>query len=513
MAGSAEVDGASARAGLWAAGLYGLLLIAVYYQTAWSMVAIWTRSETFAHGFLILPISLWLVWNRREELEVFRPRPAPLVALLLVPLGVGWLLAWLVDVALVQQLALVSMVIVGCWAILGHAMARLLAFPMAFLFFAVPIGEGLIAPMMEYTATSTVWMIEMTGIPVYREGLHFALPSGRWSVVEACSGVRYIIASVTVGTLYAYLTYRSLSRRVIFIIVSAIVPIFANSARAYIIVMLGHLSGMKIATGADHLVYGWVFFGVVIFVLFWLGSFFREDHLPLDGKRSGWQAGDGGDRGASLTSVLRVTGFAWLLALAAPVLAATVFATVVPRDQDPLALPAPKSPWAGARFANWWWRPPVRFAGQQSAYYIKDGMVTGLYVQYLDGFFEQAEIIGSSALFAYEESYEQVMRYEKVPVRLSGVEVWVDEAQVRGRGSELLAWSWYLVGEASTSNNYQAKLEEVKARLGLGAPGSYRIVITTPLGTSIEATRTRMQAFLDQHAPALYDSLQQRARQ
>lgn len=507
MTGPPEVGRASARAGLCLAGLFGVALLAVYHETAWSMVAIWTRSETFAHGFLILPISLWLIWSLREEIDQFCPEPQPLVALLLVPLGAGWLLAWLVDVAVVQQLALVATVIVGCWAILGNAMGRLLAFPLAYLFFAVPIGEGLIAPMMEYTATSTVWMIEMTGIPVYREGLHFALPSGRWSVVEACSGVRYIIASVTVGTLYAYLTYRSFSRRVIFVIVSAIVPIFANSARAYIIVMLGHLSGMKIATGADHLVYGWFFFGVVIFLLFWLGSFFREDHLPLGSERT--RRHDTG--GSSLASVIGIAGLATILALVAPVLASTVFATAVIKDQDPIALPAAEKPWAAARFSNWWWRPPVRFAGQQSAYYEKDGMITGLYVQYLDGFFEQAEVIGSSALFAYEESYEQVVRQEKIPVRLSGAEVLVDEAQLRGRGSELLAWSWYLIGDTSTSNNYQAKLEEVKARLGLGAPGSYRIVITTPLSVSIDATRARLQQFLDQHNPHLGEILQQRA--
>ena len=59
---------------------------------------------------------------------------------------------------------------------------------------------------------------------------------------------------------------------------SIVVPIVANWLRAYLIVMLGHLSGNKIATGVDHFIYGWVFFGVVIGLLFWVGAFFREDH-------------------------------------------------------------------------------------------------------------------------------------------------------------------------------------------------------------------------------------------
>jgi exosortase len=69
--------------------------------------------------------------------------------------------------------------------------------------------------------------------------------------VEACSGVRYLISSVTLGCLYAYLTYQSTKKRLLFIAVSIVVPIIANGLRAYMIVMIGHLSGMELATGGD----------------------------------------------------------------------------------------------------------------------------------------------------------------------------------------------------------------------------------------------------------------------
>ena len=86
-------------------------------------------------------------------------------------------------------------------------------FPLAFMLFAVPVGEFLVPPMMEFTADFTVAAIRLTGIPVFREGLFFTLPTGAWSVVEACSGVRYIIASLTLGCLYAYLSYVSYLKR------------------------------------------------------------------------------------------------------------------------------------------------------------------------------------------------------------------------------------------------------------------------------------------------------------
>src|SRR5262249_51201448 len=135
-------------------------------------------------------------------------------------------------------------------------------------------------PLMEQTANFTIGALRLSGIPVYREGLFFTVPSGSWSVVEACSGLRYLMASLTLGFLYAYLTYRTLYRRIAFIAPSIVVPLVASWIRAYMIVMIGHLSHMELAVGVDHLLYGWLFFGIVIAILFWAGSHWREDQLP-----------------------------------------------------------------------------------------------------------------------------------------------------------------------------------------------------------------------------------------
>src|SRR5262249_32061829 len=160
-------------------------------------------------------------------------------------------------------------------------------FPLAFLFFAVPIGEFLLPQLMEWTAGFTIAALKLSGIPVFREGQQIAIPSGTWSVVEACSGVRYLIASIVAGALYAYLIYRSPARRLVFIGVSIVVPIVANWVRAYLIVMIGHLSGNVLAAGVDHLIYGWMFFGVVMLIMFWIGSRWREhDTSPLTYSRA-----------------------------------------------------------------------------------------------------------------------------------------------------------------------------------------------------------------------------------
>ena len=179
---------------------YALWLVLWYRETVESMVSIWYRSDTFAHGFVILPIALWLVWRKRHELSRIDPQPGafalPNLALVLA-CGL-WLLGDLGDVLAARQFAWITLLVAGIWLLVGNAVARRIAFPLAYLYFAVPVGEFLLPTMIEWTADFTVAALRASGVPVLRDGMTFQIPTGSWSVVEACSGLRYLIASVTV---------------------------------------------------------------------------------------------------------------------------------------------------------------------------------------------------------------------------------------------------------------------------------------------------------------------------
>ncbi|MBC7481992.1 MAG: exosortase A [Rhizobacter sp.] len=256
------------------------MLLLLYRGTGLAMVEIWSRSDTFAHAFLVPPIVIWMIWRKRDLLAQLQPRPVPWMLPVMGALAALWWVGELASVNSASQLAFTAMFVVAVPLVLGWQVANALLFPLAFLFFAVPIGDFLTPTLMDYTADFTIEALRQSGVPVYREGLQFVIPSGNWSVVEACSGVRYLVASFMVGSLFAYLNYRSARRRWIFVAFSLIVPIVANWFRAYMIVMLGHLSGNKIATGVDHVIYGWVFFGIVITALFFIGSRWAE--APVD---------------------------------------------------------------------------------------------------------------------------------------------------------------------------------------------------------------------------------------
>jgi exosortase/archaeosortase family protein len=122
---------------------------------------------------------------------------------------------------------------------------------------------------------------ELTGIPVFRDGLYFSLPTGNWSVIEARSGLNYLIASLTLGVLYSYLTYRSLKKRLIFVLAITLFSIIANGLRAYGIVIIGHLTNMNSGISGDHAFWGWLFYGFFVFWIFYLGNIWADKPLLI----------------------------------------------------------------------------------------------------------------------------------------------------------------------------------------------------------------------------------------
>lgn len=260
--------------------LLAILLFAwvlVYQETLVSMEAIWSRSDTFAHGYFILPISLWLLWRDKTNLLASSVQSTWLpLPLLTISLFVG-LFAYAADINVLSQLSAVTSLIFLLWALAGNQLAWRYKFPLAYLLFAVPMGENLIPWLQDVTAWFTVAFLKLNGIPVYVDGLYIQIPTGMFEVAVACSGIRYLIASAAVGALYGYLTYNKPHKLIIFFIFALTLPILANGIRAYGIVAIAYYSDMEYATGADHLVYGWLFFGFIIMLMFWIGGFFADE--------------------------------------------------------------------------------------------------------------------------------------------------------------------------------------------------------------------------------------------
>lgn len=482
--------------------LLWLAILALHAHTVVGMVSIWARSDTYAHGFVVPVISLWLIWRIRHALATMQPRPSWLAALMLLGAAALWLAGDLVAVNAATQLALVMLLVLSVPAVLGWHLAWAMAFPLGFLFFAVPIGDFMLPQLMEWTADFTVMALRVSGVPVYREGLQFIIPSGAWSVVEACSGIRYMIASVTVGSLFAYLSYKSLTKRLIFVGVAILVPVIANWLRAYMIVMLGHLSGNELATGVDHLIYGWLFFGVVILAMLFVGARWADAPEPNTSPLVS----------ADLERLVSVRSD-WPTALAALVALAIVASPhalervlSLSTNTSPVALipPQAQAPWQQASAPPSDWVPAFQFpaATAHTGYSGPQGQSVGLHLTYYRQQDYERKLVSSLNMLvtSQDDRWAQVSGGSAV-TELAGRPLPVVAATLRDQSGgltanslRLQAWRFYWVNNRFTASDTVAKLQGALSRItGQGDDGAI-VVVYTPLDPGTTEAQARAAA-------------------
>ena len=296
--------GAAITLGIGIAAL-GLL----FHAEVIAAIRTWIDSTAYNHCFLVIPIAAYLAWDRRELLRGLIAVPMPLAALAGIPLALAWLVAERLGIMEGRQLIAISFVELLMLAVLGWRLWWMLAGPLLYLYFLVPFGAFLTPKLQDITTILVRYGLELLNIPAYIDGYTIEIPEGTFYIAEACAGLRFLIASIAFGCLYALLMYRSPWRRVAFIGASIIVPIIANGMRAVGIVTLGHLLGSAQAAATDHVLYGWIFFSLVILLLIALGLPFREDIASKDAApaRLGMAAnGDGQWRAAAVAGGLIV---------------------------------------------------------------------------------------------------------------------------------------------------------------------------------------------------------------
>lgn len=239
-------------------------------------VGVWRASDTYGHCFLILPMALYLAWDRRGALAGLLPRPMPALAPFALPIAAIWFLAERLGVMEGRQLAALAALELLFLTVLGWRLFRALRAPLLFLVFLVPFGAFVTPALQQFTAGFIVGGLNVLGIANYSTDLTIEISAGVFYVAEACAGLRFLIAAIAFGVFYALLNYRSPGRRVLFVLASIIVPIVANWVRALGIVVLGAVMGSAEAAAADHIIYGWVFFSMVMLLLVAGGMPFRE---------------------------------------------------------------------------------------------------------------------------------------------------------------------------------------------------------------------------------------------
>lgn len=479
------------RLATFACGLAVVVLLACQWRAAASLLHTWGNDGTYQYAFLIFPISAWLAFDLRDRLRVNAPAPSvwgvAAVAVLVAIADLGRALA----INLPQHFALVALfpaLVLACW---GWRALRVLAFPLAYLVvFAVPWGDGLVGPLQDITAHIAVGVLNATGFSVLLNGREIMTPSAVWMVADACSGVKFFLACTALGCLYASLLYRRAWKRVVFVLASAIVPVIANGLRVYFTVVIGEKFGLHYATGTDHLVFGWQFFGTVLVLLLLAGWFFRDgvasrESRPLDARKP------------SRPRMLAWPAVVVLLLAGAALGAQPVAATASPS----LQVAAPSLPgWVGPLAAADGWRP--HFAGADGALHADYRSKTGaaavaLFHAVYVGAPRRGHDLVTYGNDVYDPSVMHALASARMHVRLAGgAETSARELRISGEVGTRLVWYWYCVDGRCTSSAVMAKLLQAWAVLCGSSPRASVWALSVPvIGNDAAAGRATLRAF------------------
>ncbi|WP_333797337.1 exosortase A [Rheinheimera sp.] len=265
--------------GLLAATL--ILWALLFWPTLLQLESVWQGSDTYSHAYFIPVIVLWLLYRRQTDVQDL-PKADWRLLILLVPLLFLWLIGFASDTGALAQLAAIVclQLILAGW--MGLRLAKHHQFAVFYLIFMLPFGEELHPLLQNITADLSVWFLHLAAIPVFREGLYLTTPVGHFEVAVACSGLRFLITSLAIGTLYAHLTYLSFVRQLLFLLALILFSVLANGLRAFLLIYIAEQTNMAYGFGDDHYVYGWLVFGLVLMIMFWLGGKFSD--LPTENR-------------------------------------------------------------------------------------------------------------------------------------------------------------------------------------------------------------------------------------
>ena len=441
---------------LWAiaAALAGIAgLVAIFHGTSGQVLSLWLHSSAYNHSFLILPIALYVIWDRRRLLTELQPKPC-FSGLILFPLfSAGWWVARSVGIAEGEQLALACLLQAVLLTVLGWRVYGALLFPFTYLMLMIPTGEFLLGPLQRLSVAVVAIGLRMIGMPVFVEGTLIEIPIGSFVVAPGCAGLNFLLTALALSLLIANLLYRSWRKRGLCVAIALACAVATNWIRIWGILVFDDLTGGRTSIVDDHLFYGWGFFAVVMFALLWLAQRFRD---PADSATmpSIWHRQVAAARWPAFAAAAASGVF---LAALLPILASARPEASAGLPGSSVELPAMIGPWrVEARPAT---PPPAHRAIYVSSGWRVDLSITrraaadgkaGFYVD-----------PGDPEAWAVAGSQEQAARVEGAPVVIRTTHYTMG-------GRRRTVWQWYRIGGQSTPSQFV--LIWLQARAALMSP-------------------------------------------
>ena len=461
--------------GLVAIGV--VTLIGLFWDTVTSAAEVWWGRSTYNYALLILPITAYLIWTKRDSVRAETPSGSFWGVAVIAIFGIVWLISNLADVNEGRHIALVGMLQGILLACLGWRIFRLLLFPFLYLWLLVPTGRVFLPLLQEIATHISSLILRWFGIPVYVEGVSIEVPSGHYRVAEGCAGLNYILATAAFAPLYVYLLYRSAWKRLVGVVLILFLAIIMNGVRIAGIIAIAYWSNRRLHIADDHLLFGWAIFALVLFAACYAGSFFADSEpVAAVGKTSNLLSR------CSIGHIRRlgIAGSLSLLAVVAvAILGESATAGAASRSLVLLRVPSELHGWRSLPWSADW-SPAFSNADLQIRQsYARDGQSVDLFVAYY------ARQAPGREMLAYDnriidQTQWYIVRQGRRTVDFGAESLPFADLVAASSGQRRHIWLFYWVDGRFTADPLVAKLLEAKAKLLFGDQRAAIVAISTP---------------------------------
>ncbi len=482
-----------------------------YWQTVAQLLGVGQLQEKATDAPLVILVALVLIWNARQRLSQTPLHPCFWGQLPLLGAGFVWLCGELTYARVFTQLAVIATLPAAVLAVCGKPWLRILTFPFSILLFALPVWVVIVPTLVKMSAFIAELAIKASGVPIYRDGAYFILPSGSWSIADACSGVAFFSTSLLLGLIYAWTIFESTRKRILFIAGAAAIGIAGNWIRVYLTMMVAHLSDNRYLRD-DHYMFGWYLFAVFLFSYFYFGWRYRDASTGNSEAASGTSiAAPGGTMAFMIASPYKLTVAVVLCIMAIaiwPFLHGKLSANVDGSAPRIGTISSAKG-WAAVAREQSDWKPDLKNASfDRSHTFENEGRkVTVYFGVYESEDWDRKLVSVANQLAGRDGSNWSLADRDRVQVKVGDSDFNAKSGVIVGKGVRLLAWQWYWVDGKQTSNDLAAKLKQLQSRLRGREPLSVWVTVSTQADQGNDDAGQVLGKFLNDMSPSFLKAL------
>ena len=483
----------------------------IFWPTFAHMVGLDFRLDSHSNSAIVIAVFLALIWSQRDNLSDLSIRPYFPGFIPLFLIGLVWLIGQLLLMRVLTQFAVMAMVPIVVLTLLGPQWFRATLLPSFILLFALPIWGPIVPTLVRWTASTVEAGIRFSGVPIYREGAFFVIPSGNWSIADACSGIAYLSTCAMLGLLYAWTMYQSTVKRIVFVGGAIAIGIVGNWLRAYLTIMIAHFSDNRLLRD-DHSTFGWLLFATLLLLYFSLGWVWRDNPaqaLPTAQRDRNVSITDHESRVKPSAFQMVATSVAAVAALAFFPLTEIFLSTPLQPAPITIATITPQPGWSAVDLPAVRWTPALQNPNRVR---LQTFEKTGQRVDVFIGVFRNqnwdSKLVTVSNQLANPETNDWTLVHRgSLRTEFAGKPLKVKTGIVLGRSNRIVAWQWYWVDGATTGSDIGAKIHQLLAQVrGRGDTAAW-VAIYSDASISADAANATLQAFMHEMGSSIDGSI------